>query len=77
MEDFYKEIIKKEAFKLWKLSGSPSGRDLEFWIIAENNVRNFSGECKMCNRFFRLFELQDSYADGLLCSDCWPYQGEM
>jgi hypothetical protein len=33
------EDIEREAFRLWKESGEPTGRDQEFWFQAEQNLR--------------------------------------
>jgi hypothetical protein len=34
-----KQQIEQRAHELWKLSGSPPGRDLDFWLQAEKEIR--------------------------------------
>ncbi|HEX2852525.1 MAG TPA: DUF2934 domain-containing protein [Opitutaceae bacterium] len=34
------EAITMRARKLWASAGSPSDRDLEFWLAAETELRN-------------------------------------
>lgn len=34
------EAITMRARKLWASAGSPTGRDLEFWLAAEAELRN-------------------------------------
>ena len=33
------ECIKKKAHELWEKNGRKPGRDLEYWLIAENTVK--------------------------------------
>lgn len=30
------------AFRLWEQAGSPAGREEEFWLLAERQIRNVS-----------------------------------
>ena len=32
--------IAVRAFELWEIAGSPHGRDLDFWFIAEREIRS-------------------------------------
>jgi hypothetical protein len=41
IEDMYQDIddaTQLEAYYLWEDAGKPDGRDLEFWIIAQDRV---------------------------------------
>jgi hypothetical protein len=38
--------IANRAYRLWEQAGRPSGRDLEFWIQAEAQVRAAAGARK-------------------------------
>jgi hypothetical protein len=38
------EAIAMRARKLWASAGSPAGRDLEFWLNAETELRNERAE---------------------------------
>ncbi len=34
-----KEVVRDRARELWEISGRPAGRDLEFWLQAERELR--------------------------------------
>jgi len=34
--------VSRVAYQLWEKAGRPAGRDLEFWLAAEAEVRNSS-----------------------------------
>jgi hypothetical protein len=34
-----KEMVRARARELWKINGQPAGRDLEFWLQAERELR--------------------------------------
>ena len=34
------EDIRTRAYDLWKQAGEPEGRDEEFWLLAEQELRN-------------------------------------
>ena len=34
--------VSRVAYQLWEKAGCPAGRDLEFWLAAEAEVRNSS-----------------------------------
>lgn len=34
------EDIRTRAYDLWKEAGEPEGRDEEFWLLAEQELRN-------------------------------------
>lgn len=38
------EQISERARQLWQQAGSPEGRDLEFWLAAENELRSQNSE---------------------------------
>ena len=33
------ECIKKKAYELWEKDGRKQGRDLHYWLIAENTAK--------------------------------------
>jgi hypothetical protein len=33
------EVIRARAKELWEINGRPTGRDLEFWLRAERELR--------------------------------------
>lgn len=35
----YKHLIRTRAYFLWVEAGKPYGRDLDFWLAAENSLR--------------------------------------
>jgi hypothetical protein len=35
-----KEEIKARARELWEQNGCPAGRDLEFWLQAESEIKS-------------------------------------
>jgi hypothetical protein len=39
MDDVMDQRIKHRAHELWEIAGSPEGRDEEFWLKAEQQVR--------------------------------------
>jgi hypothetical protein len=39
MDDNLTERIKRRASDLWRLSGAPEGRDEEFWLQAEKEIK--------------------------------------
>jgi Protein of unknown function (DUF2934) len=34
-----REAIRTRAWEIWEHSGQPSGRDLEFWLQAESEIK--------------------------------------
>jgi hypothetical protein len=38
MDQATQNAINCRAYKLWELAGQPSGRDTEFWLIAEQEI---------------------------------------
>ena len=38
--DKYHEAIRARAYELWERAGWPSGRDLEFWLQAERELKD-------------------------------------
>lgn len=34
-----KELIAERAYALWEAEGFPEGRDQEFWLLAEHQLR--------------------------------------
>lgn len=38
-ENYIKEYIEEKAYELWKNAGEPEGKDLEFWLQAESQVK--------------------------------------
>jgi hypothetical protein len=34
------EDIRTRAYDLWRQAGEPEGRDIEFWLLAEQELRN-------------------------------------
>jgi Protein of unknown function (DUF2934) len=39
-----KQKIAERAYELWVQNGSPAGRDLDFWLQAENDIRSRDSE---------------------------------
>jgi hypothetical protein len=33
------EVVRARAKELWEINGRPAGRDLEFWLQAERELR--------------------------------------
>jgi hypothetical protein len=38
MDQATQNLINCRAYQLWELAGQPSGRDTEFWLIAEQEI---------------------------------------
>ena len=38
MDQATQNLINCRAYKLWEMAGQPSGRDAEFWLIAEQEI---------------------------------------
>lgn len=47
MVEVSEERIKQRAHELWELAGHPGGRDEEFWLQAE---RELKGETEACHQ---------------------------
>jgi len=38
MDQATQNLINCRAYQLWQMAGQPSGRDTEFWLIAEQEI---------------------------------------
>ncbi|NVN88051.1 MAG: DUF2934 domain-containing protein [Rhodopseudomonas sp.] len=38
MDQATQNLINCRAYQLWETAGQPSGRDTEFWLIAEQEI---------------------------------------
>ena len=42
MDDHLRERVRERAQALWRAAGAPEGRDLEFWLQAEQELAGLS-----------------------------------
>ncbi|MEW5729112.1 MAG: DUF2934 domain-containing protein [Pseudomonadota bacterium] len=43
MDPRLRDVIKQRAYGMWERAGRPSGRDLEYWLQAEQEVMQGHG----------------------------------